>query len=194
VREQYKLSKRNIEFQHDNFVLFFPLDNIIKPSESQITLRSINFYLKEGKELKFQIDQTYSFIELQKKNSEMILHAPSKSKLHTKAGKNLQKGESSSQTSPVRHNNSTLAKREGDKKLFVDSFQKFKKSIQESDLLNLFSNKEKTLNSNLKSFGISLLCKLLLLIKYLNNLVDNEFQEDLHKFLKTNLLESEVST
>ena len=57
VREQYKLSKRNIEFQHDNFVLFFPLDNIIKPSESQITLRSINFYLKEGKKLKFQIDQ-----------------------------------------------------------------------------------------------------------------------------------------
>lgn len=194
VREQYKVSKRNIEFQQDNFVLFFPLDNIIKPNESQITLRSIDFYLKESKKLKLQIDQTYSFIELQKNSSSQIVHAPSKNKLHTKAGESLQEGESSSQTSPVSNNNSTLVEREQDKTLFIDSFQKFKNSIQESDLLNLFSNKEKTLNSNLKSFGISLLCKLLLLIKYLNNLVDNEFQEDLQKFLKTNLLESEAST
>ncbi len=194
VREQYKLNKRNIEFQHDNFVLFFPLDNLIKPNESQLSLRSIEFYLKDGKRLKFQIDQTYSIIELQKNSNSHIVHAHSKGKLSDRAGKNLQKSESSSQASPIKNNNSTLTKREGNKTLFVDSFQKFKKSIEESDLLNLFTTKEKSLNSNLKSFGISLLCKLLLLIKYLNNLVDNEFQEDLQKFLKTNLLKSEVST
>ena len=87
-----------------------------------------------------------------------------------------------------------MVNREGDKNLFVDSFQKFKENIKDSDLLDLFSSKEKALNFNLKSFGISLLCKLLLLIKYLNNLVDNEFQEDLQKFLKVNLMGSEVLT
>jgi len=194
VKEQYKLNKRNIEFQQHYFVLFFPLDNIIKPNESQITFRSIVFFLKEGKKLSFQIDKTYSFIELQKSNSGKIVHAPSKGKIHTKGNKNLQKGESSSQTSSISNKNSTLAHGEGDKTLFVDSFKKFKENIQDSDLLNLFTNKEKALNFNLKSFGISLLCKLLLLIKYLNNLVDNEFQEDLQKFLKVNLMESEALT
>ena len=194
VKEQYKLNKRNIEFQDHNFALFFPLDDIIKPNESQITLRSIVLYLTDSKRLSFQIDQTYSFSELQKNNNGKIVHAPSKGRLHTKAHKNLQKGESCSQTSPINKKNSTLAKREADKTLFVDSFKKFKETMQESDLLSLFTTKEKALNFNLKSFGISLLCKLLLLIKYLNNLVDNEFQEDLQKFIKSNLLESEAST
>jgi hypothetical protein len=194
VREQYKLNKRNIEFSHDNFVLFFPLDNIIKPHDSQITLRSLEFYLKDSTKLKFQIDQTYSFIELQNNNNIHIAHTPSKIRVSTKAGKNLQVSVKSSQTSSSNNQYSTLAKREEGKDFSVDSFQKFKESIEKSDLLNLFTTKEKSLNSNLKSFGISLLCKLLLLIKYLNNLVDNEFQEDLQKFLKTNLLNSEVST
>ena len=194
VREQYKLGRRNIEFQQDNIVLFFPLDNILNPKESQITLRSIDFYFKDSTKLKFKIDQTYSFIELQKNKNEKIIQAPSEDKFNTKAGESLQKRESPTLTSSVRHNNSTLAKRGEDKTLFIDSFQKFKNLVQDSDLLNLFSTKEKTLNSNLKSFGISLLCKLLLLTKYLNNLVDNEFQQDLHKFLKINLLETGAST
>lgn len=194
VRERFKLNKRNIKFQQENFVLFVPLDNVIKPSESQITLRSLALYLEGNKKLQFQINQTYSFSELQKISGSKIDYSPSKGKLRTKASKNLQKGESCSQTSPVSKQTSSLAKGKGDSRLFVDSFKKFKDSIQESELLDLFSTKEKALNSNLKSFGISLLCKLLLLVKYLNNLVDNEFQEDLQKFLKVNLMGSEVST
>jgi hypothetical protein len=193
VKEQYKLNKRNIEFQQDNFVLFFPLDNIIKPNESQITFRSIVFYLQDGQKFSFKLNKTYTFIELQKNNNSKIVHAPSHGKIHTKATKSLQEGESPSQTSPNGNKNSTLTKREGGNTLFVDSFQKFKESMKESDLLNLFEKKEKSLNFNLKSFGISLLCKLLLLTKYLNNLVDNEFQADLQKFIKVNLLETGVS-
>jgi hypothetical protein len=194
VKEQYKLNKRNIVFQDENFVLFFPLENIIKPNESQISFRSIIFYLQGGKKLSFQIESTYSFIELQRNNNGKIIHAPSKGKIHTKAGKDLQEGETPPQTSPIGNTISALASRGEDTSLFVDSFQKFKDSIQDSELLNLFANKEKSINFNLKNFGISLLCKLLLLIKYLNNLVDNEFQEDLQKFLKVNLMESGVAT
>lgn len=194
VKEQYKLSRRDIELQHRDFVLFFPLDNIINPNDSQITLYSIIFYLKDGKKLPFHINQTYSFLELQKNDTCKTIHATPIKKLDTKVSKDLQKGESPSQTSSINGITSSLAKEKGEGRLFVDSFKKFKDSIQESELLDLFSTKEKALNSNLKSFGISLLCKLLLLVKYLNNLVDNEFQADLQKFLKVNLMGSEVAT
>ncbi|MFX1504672.1 MAG: hypothetical protein ACFFDC_01035 [Promethearchaeota archaeon] len=194
VTEQYKLNQRNIEFQQDNFVLFFPLDNIIKPNESQITLRSIIFFLEDGKKFVFCINKTYTFIELQKNNLGKEIHAPSRGTLLTKAKrKSLQKGDTSSQTSPSGNVTSPLPIRDDATSLFVDSFQKFKDNLENPELLDLFNTKEKALNFNLKNFGISLLCKLLLLIKYLNNLVDNEFQADLHQFIKSNLL-SEVRT
>jgi len=192
VREQYKVNKRNIEFQQDHFVLFLPVDNIIRPNESQIILRSIAFYLKDSKK-ELRIDQTYSFTELQKNANSKITHAPSKGKKSTKAGKGQQRAAISSKTSSMKKANSTLTKKENIT-LFIDSFQKFKQNIKETDLTDLFSTKEKALNFNLKNFGISLLCKLLLLIKYLNTLVDNEFQADLQTFLKTNLLKSEALT
>ena len=84
-------------------------------------------------------------------------------------------------------------KREDDKETsnhFIDSYKKFKADIQDTDLLELLRHKTSTIDFNLKNFGISLLCKLLLLVKYVNELVDNDFQSDLQEFLQINIFKN----
>jgi len=71
---------------------------------------------------------------------------------------------------------------------FITSYEKFKSQIEDTGMLDLLKNKPSTVDFNLKNFGISLLCKLLLLIKSVNELVDNDFQKDLHEFLRSQIL------
>ncbi|MFW9821590.1 MAG: hypothetical protein ACFFE4_01560 [Candidatus Thorarchaeota archaeon] len=187
VKEQCKIYNRNITFQDQEFVLFFPLDNVIKPNESQITFRSLFFFLHDGSKISVPINATYSFIELQKNNITTTLYPTNPGKNHDVESMNPQEGESCSQ--PFHGTSSSLTSEDKDNTLFVDSLHTFKEQVKKSELFELIKTKEKTLDFNLKNFGISLLCKLLLLVKYVNTLVDNEFQEDLHKYLMTNILE-----
>jgi hypothetical protein len=72
--------------------------------------------------------------------------------------------------------------------LFEDSYHKFLKDFQNSQVNDMVKSKQ--MEFNMKNFGISLLCKMLLLVKYFNELVDNDFQDDLHTFLQQNILDA----
>ncbi len=188
VQEQCKIYKKVIQFQQPYFTLFFPLDNIINPHESQISIKSILFFLNGSKRVNFTINKTYTFKELQKKTTTI-------GKLHDTIRENLQRGRLSSQTkgSSTKHSISPSINTEETKSLFVNSLKQFKTEIQGSNLENLIKKKGRALEFNLKNFGISILCKLLLLTKYVNNLVDNDFQEDLTEFVKLNLSNEKLS-
>ncbi|HEC37012.1 hypothetical protein LCGC14_1217970 [marine sediment metagenome] len=187
VQEQCKIYKKDFQFQQYYFILFFPLDNIINPHESQISIKSISFFLNGSKRVNFTINKTYTFKELQKKTTTI-------GKFHDTYRENLQRGRLSSQKkgSSTKHSISPSTNTE-ETKLFVDSLKKFKNEVQGSNLENLIKKKGKALDFNLKNFGISILCKLLLLTKYVNNLVDNDFQEDLTEFVKLNLSNEKLS-
>ena len=47
VKEKCRINNRNIEYNPQYFTLFFPLENIIEPHESQITFRSLVFLFQE---------------------------------------------------------------------------------------------------------------------------------------------------
>ncbi|KKL02059.1 hypothetical protein LCGC14_2626670, partial [marine sediment metagenome] len=125
--------------------------------------------------------------ELQKKTTTI-------GKLHDTYRENLQKGGLSSQMkgTSAQHNISSSPKVE-ETKLFVDSLKKFKSEIQGSNFENLIKNKAKAMDFDLKSFSFSILCKLLMLTKYVNNLVDNDFQKDLTKFVTLELANEKLS-
>ncbi|KKM71685.1 hypothetical protein LCGC14_1428140 [marine sediment metagenome] len=197
VQEQCKIYKKNIQFQHPYFILFFPLDNIINPHESQISIKYISFFLTGNKRVNFTINKTFSFKELQKNVSGKSINTTTIGKLHDTYQENLQNlqkgGLSSQKKGPsAKHNISPSTKVE-ETKLFVDSLKKFRAEVRGSNLENLIKSKCKAMDFNLKSFGISILCKLLLLTKYVNNLVDNDFQEDLTKFVALELANEKLS-
>ncbi|KKN15330.1 hypothetical protein LCGC14_0987100 [marine sediment metagenome] len=195
VREQCKIYKKNIQFQQKYFILFFPLDNIISPYESQVRFKSIMFFISGNKKVRFKINKTFSFKELQKNGSGKCVNTTTIGKLHEPYQENLQKGRLSSQKkgSSTKRNSSSSTTSEETKSLFVDSLKQFNDEVRGSSLESLIKKKGPNLQFNLKSFGISLLCKLLLLTKYVNNLVDNNFQDDLNQFVKINLVEEKLS-
>ncbi|MBA7515050.1 hypothetical protein ES705_07088 [subsurface metagenome] len=194
VKEQCRIYNRNIEYYPHYFTLFFPLENIIQPHESQITFRSLIIYFKDKPKLSFTVDETYTFLELQKNSIENSMRTTDR--IQGVAHGNLQKGKPSKsdnthspgisppQASPV------ITTKEELKLLFEDSYKKFQADLQKSNIQDVLKSKQNTLEFNMKNFGISLLCKLLLLVKYFNVLVDNDFQDDLNTFLQHNMLEN----
>ncbi|KKN13017.1 hypothetical protein LCGC14_1010620 [marine sediment metagenome] len=195
VREQCKIYKKDIQFQQKYFILFFPLDNIISPYESQVRFKSIIFFINGNKKIQFKINKTFSFKELQRNGSGKSINTTTIGKLRETYQEDLQKGGLSSQKKgySAKHNNSSSTTSEETKSLFADSLKQFNDQVRGSNLESLIKKKGATLQFNLKSFGISLLCKLLLLTKYINNLVDNDFQNDLSQFVKINLVDERLS-
>lgn len=191
VKEKCRINNRNIEYTTHYFTLFFPLENILEPHESQITFRSLTFIFTNKSRSKFPLNETYSFTELQKNSS-----------IHSTIGRNqgqtdesLQRGKSSHRGStpppdiPPTPNTITTSKQEL-QHLFEDSYHKFLRDFQDTQVQEKISSKQNGLDFNMKNFGISLLCKMLMLVKYFNELVDNDFQEDLQTFLQQNLLDA----
>ena len=191
VKEQSRIYKKNIQFQEQYFILFFPLDNIISPYESQVRFKSITFFMGGNKKFGFKINKTFSFKELQKNGSgKSIKTTP----IRETYRENLQKGRLSSQMKrPSAQFNNPSSKKVEETKLFVDSLKKFKSEIQGSNFEKLIKKKGKILQSSLKSFCISLLCNLLLVTKYVNNLVGNDTQGDLTEFVKMELINEKIS-
>jgi len=198
VKEQCRIYNRNIEYTSHYFTLFFPLENIIQPHESQISFRALVFYFKDNPKLIFPIDETYTFIELQKNSMESSIRTTDWHKNQGVAHENLQKGEPSNSgitpspgiSPPQKQISPVITTKEELKLLFEDSYKKFQADLQNSSVKDLLKSKQGTIEFNMKNFGISLLCKLLLLVKYFNELVDNDFQEDLNAFLQHSMLEN----
>jgi hypothetical protein len=194
VKETCRIDNRNIECKSTNFTLFFPLENIIEPNESQITFRSLVFLLNNKSKISHPLNETYSFIELQKNSMEHSIYTTEgmnqgQKDENLQEGKHFQSGNTPSPGIPPRINTITATKEEL-KHLFEDSYHKFLKDFQTSQVQDMVTSKQSTLDFNMKNFGISLLCKLLLLVKYFNVLVDNDFQGDLNTFLQQNLLDT----
>ncbi|MFX1478630.1 MAG: hypothetical protein ACFFCI_10930 [Promethearchaeota archaeon] len=200
VRETCKINRKNIEFISHNFTLFFTLEELVKPMECQITLRSLLFKLDDGKKVFYRVEKSYCLSELysSKEGTEQKIRSHGHAKTQGMEGQSLQKGkinktgekkiihafESSSQLSPVKNDLQHL---------FEDSYQKFKDLLNEPNLQKYLKAKQNTIDFELKNFGMSLLCKLLLLVKYMNTLVDNDFQSDLHKFLQYSMFETKIA-
>ena len=194
VKETCRITNRNIEYNPQYFTLFFPLENIIEPHESQITFRSLVFLFQDKNKVTFPLSETYSFLELQKNSMDNSVPA-TKDMNQGKTPESLQKGNlSPSGSSPSPRisppQNTITTTKEELKHLFEDSYQKFVRDFQNSQVQDTVQSKQATLEFNMKNFGISLLCKMLLLVKYFNELVDNDFQEDLQTFVRHNLLSS----
>lgn len=202
VREESRINKKNVKFNNKRFILFFPLEELVNPNDCQISFYSLHFFLDNGMVLKYQIEQTYPFLELSTHSPIPKLKTTSKGKPQSKTDRNLQKGNiSSNRGKPSSPQTSTsyqdtlpvvTATKEDIKNLFEDSLQKFKSEIKEANLQETIKKKHNSIDSNLKDFGMSLLCKLLLLVKYLNVLVDNDFQSDLNQFLQYNFVEKKA--
>jgi len=198
VKEQCRIYNRNIEYYPNYFTLFFPLENIIQPHESQITFRSLIFFFKDNPKLIFSINETYTFLELQKNSMENSIRTTVKNKIQGAAYENLQKGKPSksgnthspSISPPQEQISPVITTKDELKLLFEDSYKKFQADLKKSNIQNVLKSKQNTLEFNMKNFGISLLCKLLLLVKYFNVLVDNDFQDDLNTFLQHSMFEN----
>ncbi|KKL76413.1 hypothetical protein LCGC14_2045130, partial [marine sediment metagenome] len=185
VTEQIKIGKENINFIENYLVISFKINELHDPNICEITLKNLNIYLKDSPRLTVKINKTHSFKSIQSGTSP-ISEKTKSAKLSKVSQKKLQKIKAQKEL-PTR---SDIKKTKDSSADFTEAYEKFKERIQETDLMELLRKKTGSVEFNLKNFGISLLCKTLLLVKQVNELVDNEFQNDLQEFLKRNIFES----
>lgn len=185
VTEQIKIDKENINFIENYIVVSFKITGLHDPNLCEMTLKNFNIYLKDSPRLTIKINKTHSFKSIQSGTSP-ISEKTKSTKLSKVSQKKLKKIKA--QTDPP--TKSDIKKTKDSSTHFTEAYEKFKEKIQETDLMELLRKKTGSVEFNLKNFGISLLCKTLLLVKQVNELVDNEFQNDLQEFLKKNIFES----
>jgi hypothetical protein len=187
IKETIKIERNNIRFGENYLIFSCSLDGLLKAEECDFTIHSITFFLKDQPRYKAQIGKTVAFRHMDS-DPMLIEKLMKKSITH----KDPETPLSIRKVAPLDTSKISLP----EIKHFMNSYEKFRTRIQSSEFKDLLKNKPSAIDFNLKSFGISLLCKLLLLIKSVNELVDNDFQKDLHEFLQSqiiNQLETEVS-
>ncbi len=186
VTEQIKLNKKEINFIEKFVVFSFQITDLSSPDTCELNLHTLTFYFNELPPLKVTINKTHTFRSIQSATAPIIpkekIQIPHESKIKQKKEKFVTVDPSSKRIIKKKDVQTPSH--------FTDSYEKFKSRIQDTDFLNLLQQKTGSIDFSLKSFGISLLCKLVLLITYLNKLVDNDFQQDLQEFLKSNILEN----
>ncbi|MBA7613913.1 hypothetical protein ES703_21171 [subsurface metagenome] len=180
IKESVKVDPNDIEFTEDYIIVSFMLEGLRDPYECEITIHTLTVFLTDGSRIRLKVEKTTQFryitsefpeITLKKGPTNLDIINPSNSKI-----KEGRKEESNTEKDTSEH--------------FINSYEQFKAKIQDTDLIDLIKCKTNTIDFSLKNFGISLLCKLLLLTKYVNELVNNDFQNDLSEFLKDNILKS----
>jgi len=180
IKESVKVDPNDIEFTEDYIIVSFMLEGLRDPYECEITIHTLTVFLTDGSRIRLKVEKTTQFRYITSEFPEIILKKgptnldiinPSNSKI-----KEGRKEESNTEKDTSEH--------------FINSYEQFKAKIQDTDLIDLIKCKTNTIDFSLKNFGISLLCKLLLLTKYVNELVNNDFQNDLSEFLKDNILKS----
>ncbi len=195
IKESIKIDRKDIEFIKNYVVVSFPIENLHDPNNCEIIFHSLIISLKDFPRFKMNIGKTYTFRSIQSENySALNLIENQKVSRIVKLPKIIEKRKKmSSNSGLIDPKTVRKVKKEDDKETsnhFIDSYKKFKADIQDTDLLELLRHKTSTIDFNLKNFGISLLCKLLLLVKYVNELVDNDFQSDLQEFLHINIFKN----
>ncbi|MBA7705889.1 hypothetical protein ES703_114731 [subsurface metagenome] len=180
IKESVKVDPNDIEFAEDYVIISFMLEGLRDPYECEIIIHTLTVFLKEGSLIRLKIEETKQFRYVTSELPEIILKRESPNVAANRSSK------------PQKEEGKKGAQNTGEKtsEYFKNTYEKFKTKIQDSDLIELIRCKTNTIDFSLKNFGISLLCKLLLLIKYVNELVDNDFQSDLQEFLKENILKS----
>ncbi len=71
---------------------------------------------------------------------------------------------------------------------FEDSFLRFSKNLQESALTDILENRKPIIKFKLREYNVSIACRLLLLLKYLNKFLDDGLNNDIKDFLIQNFL------
>jgi len=61
VKETQKIAKEDINFIDNYILISFHLDGLLKPKESEITLNSLSFFLKDKPRYEIQIGKTQEF-------------------------------------------------------------------------------------------------------------------------------------
>ncbi|MFW9970977.1 MAG: hypothetical protein ACFFDF_12340 [Candidatus Odinarchaeota archaeon] len=183
IKEKVKIENKKILYGKTCIVFSFYLEGLLKPEECDLTVHSITFFFKGNSRKEVRIEKTEAFKHIE--SDPAILNALLKT---TQNHSNQQQRSSNNSINTLTPRTSDNFPNIDEIKLFIDSYEKFKAQCKNSDLQQLLTTKPSSMEFNLKSFGISLLCKLLLLIKSVNELVDNDFQKDLHEFLKSQIL------
>ena len=185
VTEQIKIDKKDIRFIEDYIVTSFMITGLHNPNICEMSLKKLNIYLKDSPRYSLSINKTHTFKSIQSGISPISekIKVPKSLKL-------LRKITPVKKTEIQVQSKSKKRIQKSEKVLFTEAYEKFKVKIKETDLNELLRKKTGSVEFNLKNFGISLLCKTLLLVKQVNELVDNEFQNDLQEFLKKNIFES----
>ncbi len=196
VQEFIKIDRRKIGFIKNYVVISFHIESLHDSNDCEIIFHSLIISLKDFPCFKMNIDKTYTFRSIQSQDypASKLIENQKISRIE-KVPKITERRTimSSNSGRPINPSTMRKVKKEDDKEIsnhFIDSYKKFKADIQDTDLLELLRNKTSTIDFNLKNFGISLLCKLLLLVKYVNELVDNDFQSDLQEFLHINIFKN----
>ncbi len=182
INEQIKIDKKNINFIENYIVASFKITGLHNPNLCEMTLKNLNIYLRNSPRHTIKINKTYTFKSIQSRTSPITEKIKSKKVVKQKQNKTGSKDKSQRKIE--------IKGTEDSPANFTESYEKFKTKIQETDLMELLRKKTGSVEFNLKNFGMSLLCKTLLLVKQVNELVDNEFQNDLQEFLKKNIFES----
>ncbi len=180
IKESVKVDPNDIEFTEDYIIVSFMLEGLRDPYECEITIHTLTVFLTDGSRIRLKVEKTTQFRYITSEFPEITLKKGSTNSDITNPS-NTRKEEDEKEENNTEKDTSEH---------FISSYEKFKAKIQDTDLIELIRCKTNTIDFSLKNFGISLLCKLLLLIKYVNELVDNDFQNDLQEFLKDNILKS----
>ena len=187
IKESVKINPKDIEFAEDYIIASFLLEELHKPYECEITIHTLTIFLKDSSQKRLKVDKKYQFRYLPSDFSEIKqINMKKTSKKSSPNLKKLNPSNTIKEEDKKEENNTEKDTSEH----FISSYEKFKAKFQDTDFIELIRCKTSTIDFSLKNFGISLLCKLLLLIKYVNELVDNDFQNDLQEFLKDNILKS----
>ncbi len=186
VTEQVKINNDNLSFIDNFMVISFYITDLHSPENCELSLHTLNIHFNDSPTLKMKINKTHTFKSIQSATAPIISKT---SKLITRP-KQKQKKKVHIKSTTKEKTEIMTKEEDNSQPQFTDSFEKFKDRIQGTNLLDLLKKKTDSVDFNLKNFGISLLCKLLLLVTYVNQIVDNEFQHDLQEFMRTNILKS----
>lgn len=205
IKEVYRINNKDIEFVgNDCIILALPIDTLHEFEECQVNIISIAFIGNQGNKFLIFINHVSTFLEIQKCNEEHLqsldnnklkkeatilketLYPGTKKEVNTHYYRKKPNNHTKFLHKKCKH----LSKPSPyETQLFTDSYEKFKIKVQDSKLIR---DKPDSIHLNIKKFGMSLLGKILLFVKYLNVLVGNEFQKDLHEFLKNQISENIV--
>ena len=172
IQEAYKINKSTVKIFKNIIVLSFSLDELNQVENCEITFNSIVIFLSSRKRFETKFARTFSFEEIYTTKDLLDIKAPEVQSNKKQEQKQIEPTKKTVQVD----------------KHFKESYEKFKRAIKDSSIGDLIRSKSKPFDHALKEFGISLLCRALMIVSHLNILLNNDFKNDLNSFLRLNVL------